>query len=205
MKIWGKSGRQQNSRLIAYSIALLFLLHHSIVHADPAAKVFLPTVVQGELEFELLGGFQRWPNHDDNRERQFIGEIGYGLTDWWKSELGVGTTRVPNESYRLDEIEWENIFALTEPGKYWLDFGLFAEFARDYGAGLNAIKIGPMFQTQVGPVQSNLNILFERQLGAEAESGTEIQYQWQLKWRGNPHFEPGLQVSARLVTNDFDI
>ena len=190
---------------IAYSIVVaLPLFYHPIVHADPAAKVLLPTVVRGELEFELLGGFQRWPNHDGDRERQFIGEIGYGLTDRWKSELGVGTTRFPNESYRLDEIEWENIFALTEPGQYWLDLGLFAEFASDYGSGLNAIKIGPMFQTQVGPVQSNLNILFERQLGAEAEPGAAIDYQWQLKWRGNPHFEPGLQGFGTLGrTNNF--
>ena len=116
----------------------------------------------------------------------------------------MGTTRFPNQSYRLDEVEWENVFALTEPGQYWLDLGLFAELAHDYGAGLNAIKIGPMLQKELGPVQANLNVLFERELGAQAEPGAAIDYQWQLKWRGDPRFEPGLQGFGTLGrTSDF--
>lgn len=185
-------------------VVTTLVLHNSSAHADPAAKVALPTVVEGELELELLGGFQRWPNHDAGRERQFIGEVGYGLTSWWKTELGVGTTRVPNASYRLDELEWENILALTEPGQHWLDFSLFAELARDYGAGLNAIKIGPLFQKEFGQLQTNFNVLLERQLGARAEPGASINYQWQLKWRGDPHFEPGIQGFGTFGrTNDF--
>ncbi len=199
-----KANNARNARTSSILIAGLLLCYQPTVHADPAAKVLLPTVVQGELEFELLGGFQRWPNRDADRERQFIGEVGYGLTPWWKSELGVGTTRFPNQSYRLDEVEWENIVALTEPGQYWLDLALFAELARDYGEGLNAIKIGPMFQKQFGPVQSNLNVLFEHELGSDAEPGSVINYQWQLKWRGNPRLEPGVQGFGTLGrTTDF--
>jgi hypothetical protein len=185
-------------------VAGALLLWAPIVGADPAAKVHLPTVVQGELEFELLGGYQWWRNNDENRLRQFIGEIGYGVTSWWKTELGVGTTRLPNESYKLDEIEWENIFALTEPGRYWLDLGLFAELGRDHPAGRNLIAIGPMFQKEIGSVQGNVNILFERQLGAGAEPGAAIKYELQLKCRGDPRFEPGLQGIGTLGrTNDF--
>jgi hypothetical protein len=201
----GKTIKKSVCRLSALLVvATTLVLQDSLAYADPAEKVFMPTVVEGELEFELLGGFQRWPNHDDDRERQFVGEVGYGLTSWWKTEIGVGTTRVPNESYRLDEIEWENIFALTEPGQYWLDCSLFAELARDYGAGLNAITIGPLFQKEFGRLQTNLNVLFERQLGAAAEPGAAIDYQWQLKWRGDPRFEPGVQGFGTFGrTNDF--
>jgi len=191
-------------RIAATLIVAFALCHHPLVRADPAEKVLLPTVVQGELEFELLGASQRWSNHDDDRERQFIGEIGYGVSSRWKTELGIGTTRLPGQSYRLDEIEWENIFALTEPGEYWLDAALFAELAHDYGAGGNAIKLGPMFQKQFGPIQANVNLLFERELGAQAEPGASIDYQWQLKWRGDPRFEPGLQGFGTLGrTSDF--
>src|SRR5207244_263948 len=83
----------------------------------------------------------------------FIGEIEYGFTPWWRSGLGVGTTRLPNESYRLDEIEWENTFLLTEPGQYWLDLGLFAEFAYDYPVRRRAIALGPMIQKAIGAQQ----------------------------------------------------
>lgn len=176
----------------------------SVARGDPADKVILPSVVQGELEFELLGGYQQWPNHDGDRERQFIGEVGYGLASWWKSELGAGTTRFPSASYHLDELEWENIFALTEPGEYWLDLSLLAELERDYGAGVNLIKVGPLLQNEFGPVQTNLNLFVTRELGNSAAPGAEIDYQWQAKWRGDPGFEPGAQGFGTIGrTNDF--
>ncbi len=198
-----KEGRRHRL-IVPFVVASALLLQASVVKADPAAKVHLPAVVQGEVEFELLGGHQWWRNNEDDRERQFIGEIGYGITPWWKTELGIGTTRVPNASYKLDEIEWENIFALTEPGQYWLDLGLFAELAYDHPERRNAIALGPMFQKEFDAFQGNLNVLFERELGSSAEPGAAINYEWQVKWRGNPRFEPGLQGFGTLGrTNDF--
>ena len=134
-----KEGRRHRL-IVPFVVASALLLQASVVKADPAAKVHLPAVVQGEVEFELLGGHQWWRNNEDDRERQFIGEIGYGITPWWKTELGIGTTRVPNASYKLDEIEWENTFALTEPGQYWLDLGPFVELAYDHPVRRKAIS-----------------------------------------------------------------
>ncbi|HSS71194.1 MAG TPA: hypothetical protein VLQ46_11170 [Casimicrobiaceae bacterium] len=202
----GKTRKGSTPRgLIAWAVVAAALSQQSaLAHADPAQKVFVPTVVQGEVELELLGGYQWWRNNEEDRLRQFVGELGYGLTSWWKSEIGIGTTRLPNESYKLDELEWENIFALTEPGQYWLDLGLFAEFAHDYAVGRNAVKLGPMFQKEFGSLQTNLNVLFERELGAGAEPGAGVAYQWQLKWRGDPRFEPGVQGFGTLGrTNHF--
>jgi hypothetical protein len=185
------------------AVALL-ATHPLAVQADPAAKVHLPDVVQGELELELFGGYQWWPGADDDRERQFVGEIEYGFTPWWRSGLGVGTTRLRGQSYRLDEIEFENTFLVTEPGRYWLDLGLFAELAYDYPVRRGAIAIGPMFQKEIGALQSNLNVTFERELGHGGEPGAEINYEWQVKWRGNARFEPGLQSIGSLGrTHDF--
>jgi len=203
----GKTKKNRNAwraRSATGALAAALFLQAPGAQADPADKVYLPTVVQGEWELELRGGWQKWRNHDDDRERQVIVDVGYGFTSWWKSELAVGATRLPGTSTRLDEIEWENIFALTEPGQYWADLGLFAELARDHAEGRNVVAIGPMFQKEFGPLQANVNVLFERQLGAHAEPGAEINYAWQMKWRGNPRFEPGVQGFGTLGrTNDF--
>jgi len=202
----GKTKKESAWRALSATgaLATALFLHPPAAQADPAAKVYLPAVVQGEVELELRGGFQRWRDHDDDRERQFVADVGYAFTPWWKSELAVGVTRLPGTSSRLDEIEWENIFALTEPGQYWVDLGLFAELARDHAEGRNVVAIGPMFQKEFYRLQANANLLFERQLGAHAEPGAEIDYAWQLKWRGNPHFEPGVQGFGTIGrTNDF--
>jgi hypothetical protein len=196
----GKAEKESSRRGLTAPIvvAAALLLQTSVVEADPADKVHLPTVVQGEVEFELRGGNQWWRDNEDDRERQFIGAIAYGVTPWWKTELEVGTTRLPSESYKLDEIEWENVFALTEPGRYWMDLGLFAELARDHPEGRNEIEIGPMFQKEIDALQANLNVIFQRALGAGAEPGAAINYEWQVKWRGNPRFEPGAQGFGML-------
>jgi len=196
----GEPGRKCRVRTKCLSVfAAVSLLHVSAaLAADPADHVYLPSVVQGEIEFELNGGYQQWPNNGDNGERQLIYEAGYGVTSWWKSELGIGSTRLPGESTHLDELEWENIFALTEPGEYWLDLGVFAELEHDYGEHGNALTIGPMFQKEFGVVQTNVNVLFSRGLGELAAQGTELDYNWQVKWRGNPLFEPGIQGFGTL-------
>jgi hypothetical protein len=199
-----RQGSTPHGLIVWAVVAAAASLQAPIANADPAGEVHLPTVVQGELEFELLGGYQWWRNGEDDRERQFVGEIGYGVTPWWKTELGVGTTRVPGESYKLDEVEWENIFALTEPGRYWLDLGLFAELAYDHPERRNAIALGPMFQKEIDAFQGNLNVFFERELGSSTEPGAAINYEWQIKWRGNPRFEPGAQGFGTLGrTSDF--
>jgi hypothetical protein len=192
------------ARCATGALAAALSLQLPTAQADPAAKVYLPAVVQGEVEVELRGGFQRWRDHEDDRERQFVADVGYAFTSWWKSELAVGVTRLPGTSTRLDELEWENIFALTEPGQYWIDVGLFTELARDHAEGRNVVAIGPMLQKEFGRLQANANLLLERQLGAHAEPGAEIDYAWQLKWRGNPRFEPGMQGFGTIGrTNDF--
>ena len=54
-----------------------------------------------------------------------------------------------------------------------------------------------------GCSSSNLNLIFEHELGRRAESGADVNYEWQVKWRGNPRFEPGIQgIGALGRTND---
>jgi len=190
--------------IVPVLIGSTFICHFPDANADPASRVDMPTVVQGELELELNGGYQKWKNNDDDKERQLVFDVGYGFTSWWKSEFAVGYTRVPGESAKLDELEWENIFTLTEPGRYWVDLSLFAELARDHANGRNVLEVGPMFQHEFGAIQSNLNLLLERELGSAAEPGAELIYAWQVKWRGNSRFEPGVQGFGSLGrTNDF--
>jgi hypothetical protein len=199
-----EASRLRSVLIVPALIGSIAICHLSDANADPASKVYMPTVVQGELELELNGGYQKWKNHDDDKERQLVFDVGYGFTPWWKSEFAVGYTRVPGQSAKLDELEWENIFALTEPGRYWVDIGLFAELARDHANGRNVLEVGPMFQHEVGAIQSNLNFLLERELGSAAEPGAEVSYAWQVKWRGNSRFEPGVQGFGSLGrTNDF--
>lgn len=195
--------------LTAAALACAGALAPSLAAAGPAEKVYMPTVSYREWELEFRGGVQDWPGHDGDNAQQYVADIGYGIAPRWFTELAVSYSKEPGSAARVDEIEWENVFQLTEIGEHWMDVGLFAELARDREEGKNEVEFGPMFQKEFGRAQFNLNLLFKRELGSsgadadeegdvEDEGGTEFEYAWQWKWRGNPRFEPGLQGFGSL-------
>ena len=105
----GKTKKKNNAwraRSAAGALGAAFFLQAPSAQADPADKVYLPTVEQGEWELELRGGWQQWRNHDDDRERQVIVDVGYGFTSWWKTELAVGITQLRGTSRPWRWIDW---------------------------------------------------------------------------------------------------
>ena len=188
------AGRRQviaapRSSVLRAALAAL-VLAPALAVAGPADKVYTPQVEQGETEFEFRSGFQSGPS-----EHAFIADIGYGFTPWWFSEVVGEFEGAPGENTRYAALEWENIFLLTEPGKYWADVGIFFEYAHTRDSDEpDEIEIGPMFQKEFGDLQVNLNPLFERTVGRNDSGKTELAYRAQMKWRGNERFEPGLQA-----------
>ena len=159
--------------------------------AGPADKVYRPVVEKGETEFEWRGGYRDYGNGPDEYATVF--DIGYGVTDRWKTELAFEYEGETGEGGRMEAVEWENIILLTEQGKHWVDVGLFAEYEHSFADGPDEIKIGPMFQKEIGGTVANLNLLFEREVGRDAGDDTELDYTWQVRWTGNERLEFGLQ------------
>ena len=183
--------------------ALSLLLGATIVPnawAGPADAVYTPTVEKGELELEFRAGVRDFGAGPS--EHAFIYEIGYGFTNNWRSSLVLEYAAEGGEQGKLEAWEWENVIALTEQGKYWADVGLFAEYEHGFSAGPDEIKIGPMFQKEIGPTVANLNLLFEREVGSGASDETGVGYTWQVKWRGAETHEFGLQGLGELGTVD---
>lgn len=172
------------------SLALVAALASTTAVAGPADKVYTPHVEKGETEFELRGGYRDF-NAAAN-EYASVFDIGYGVTDRWKTELVVEYSGETGGSHTFEAWEWENIIVLTEQGEHWVDVGLFAEYEHAF-AGVDEIKIGPLFEKEIGSTVNNLNLLFERQVGDGASNDVELDYAWQTRWRGNEKLEWGLQ------------
>ena len=159
--------------------------------AGPADKVYKPIVEKGETEFELRGGYRNFSGGPD--QYAYVFDLGYGVTERWKTELVVEYEGETGFGGKLAALEWENIIVLTEQGKHWADVGLFVEYEHTFADGPDELKIGPMFMKEIGPTVANLNLLFERKIGSGATSDIDLDYTWQVKWRGNEALELGLQ------------
>ena len=97
-------------------------------------KVHLPDAETGEFELEEVGSYGNSGNPLTSNEKSFVHELGYGVNDWWHTEVEFETGRDPGPGnhLKLNQLTSENQFVFTEPGQYWLDSGFFWE----YGQGM---------------------------------------------------------------------
>jgi hypothetical protein len=176
-------------RTLALCLGALFA---GSVHAGPADYVYMPTVDYGEKEIDFKFGTARQPS-GETLQVASLG-LGYGATDWWFTEVYIKTEHM-NPDPRLNILEFENKFQLTETGKYPLEVGLITEFEFPLNNNdePNEFKFGPLFQTELGLFQLNGNLLFETKFGNDQPSETAFMYQWQVKYRWRKEFEFGLQ------------
>ncbi|MCE5233936.1 MAG: hypothetical protein ABFC67_15065 [Mizugakiibacter sp.] len=176
-------------------------------YAGPASVIYSPIVEYREWEFELKSGVQDWGNRDEG-ERAAKLAVGYGVAPRWGVEVEAEYSQTPGHVAHVEEFEFENIFQLTEHGEHWLDAGIFAELEHNRLENMNTAVLGPMFQTETGHTQTNLNIYLKRRLSAlpegdeagEEDGGArnEVVYQAQWKYNLDPRFQPGLQSFGSL-------
>jgi len=176
---------------LAQAAALSLVACSPLALAGPADTIYTLAVEQGETEFELRGGYRDFENGP--AEHAFVFDVGYAVNNRWKTELVLEYAAEDGNPGKLEAWEWENVFVLTEPGKYWADVGLFAEYENVFAAGPDEIKIGPMFQKEIGRSVANLNLLFEREIGSGSSDATVLAYTWQVRWLGKPTLEWGVQ------------
>jgi len=162
----------------------------------PSDYVFTPDVTYGEHEIDFKAGGWKRKDEDQPKSAASIG-YGYGVTQRWFTEFYGKYER--GDATHFDAFEWENKFALTEPGEYLFDTGLIVEVERpkDRSEGYELL-FGPLFQTEVGKVQLNGNLLFGRHYRADVVPPMQFSYQWQAKYRWRPQFEFGLQGFGEL-------
>jgi len=177
--------------------AAMVMLCSKFAVAGPADYVHRPLVDYGEREIELKAGRAKLGDgtHQDQAKLGF----GMGLKPWWFSEVYLGVEGATGESTKYEAVEWENIFQLTELGRYPFEAGLLLEIERprDHAGGWE-LRFGPLLQTDVGRVQLNFNPILERHVHAEAPSETLLHYEWQAKYRLQREFEFGLQGFGEL-------
>ena len=104
-------------------------------HADDFI-VYSPHVIATQTEVELRGYDVSDGRDDYNGDRAAELSVAHAFTSWWKPELYLAEyAREPGEGGKLVGYEFENTFQLTEPGRYWADFGLLASYEHPKGGG----------------------------------------------------------------------
>ncbi|HAZ08044.1 MAG TPA: hypothetical protein DCZ01_05870 [Elusimicrobia bacterium] len=183
-------GKQIRAAVSLLAVAVSALASSAAL-AGPANKVYSPIVEKGETEIEFRGGYRQFDDATDSYA--YVLDFGYDVTERWQTELVIEYAGETGFGGRIEAMEWENLFVLTEQGKYWVDVGLLVEYEHTFADGPDELKIGPLFEKEVGPTIVDLNLIFEREIGSGASSDIKLDYGWQVKWRGNELLEFGVQ------------
>jgi hypothetical protein len=109
--------------------------------------------------------------------------FGYGVNSRWFTELYASWVGSWDSGMRLESIDWQNDVLLTQ-GQWPFDLALHTLLQRSQAHhDGDLLEIGPAVQTDIGRVQVNTNVFFERDLGGERMRATRLQYQWRARYR----------------------
>jgi hypothetical protein len=152
---------------------------------------------RGDREIEFKAGTID-PRGADRSAGTFLG-LEYGLRDNWSTRLGASYRREPGQGLRFDALEWQNKFRVLDVPDVPVQVGMLAELgiSDDEDEGYR-LRFGPLLQKDVGHVQVNFNLLFERHLDEHPSHATEMAYQVQAKYPLREGLEVGLQGFGEL-------
>jgi hypothetical protein len=181
----------------ALLVALFAVLGPAAAHAETGYYLVSTYDVEGQTSVD----FKYWNARYRGRTVAVpeLG-IGYGVTSRWYTELSGARVYI-NGATKFAGTEWQNDFMLTQ-GQYDVDVALHTAIERprdgDEGYGF---EWGPVLKTDVGRIQLNANLFFQRHYRVpvpDPDNHTELAYQLQMKYRWKPWFQPGLQVFGEV-------
>lgn len=169
--------------------------------AQAGFKVYAPYVEQGELEFEYRPSVTLDEDSTKHNEQKHLFGIGYGINEWWFTELYAEWEREagPGEQIKFEAFEWENRFQITNPGEYWADFGLLVEYERtDDSKAPDKVELALLLAKELGQFDATYNLVFEKEVGGGASNDVELAQAFQLKYRLDKAFEPGIEFFSEF-------
>ncbi len=126
--------------------------------------------------------------------------IGYNVNSRWYTELLMSYVGPAFSNAVPSTLNWQNDFLLTQ-GQWDVDVALHTQLIKDQdSASGNALEFGPVLQTDVGRVQLNGNLIFEKSLAPGNTNAPQLKYQWQAKYRWSQALHTGLQGFGELGT-----
>jgi hypothetical protein len=165
--------------------------------ADPDDYVQDLDISAGQKEIAVIAGAATaTPNGAPAQEATAV-QYEVGITDHILSEtyLQFANSTPGSSGGGVDGFTEEGVFRFTDPGEHWADFGAMieVEHPRVWSQGWY-LTLSPMLQTDIGPVQVNLDPMVTKIVGGPAYgSAVQLGFQYQFKFRTSGPLDYGIQ------------
>lgn len=142
-------------------------------------KIYSPYVEKGEWELEYFGTRSIDGDGTKNNAQAHEVSLGYGVNDWWKTEVVGIWEKDPNDNTKFHATEWENIFQLTDKGEYWADAGLMLAYEwTPESSKADAIEAKLLLSKEYGKTYHILNLTLEKEIGSGPKNALEGGLAW---------------------------
>jgi hypothetical protein len=177
--------------------AFVFFLATS-AGAFAAPGYYLVTTYENEGEKTV--DFRFWNSKISGEEAVYAPEvgIGYGVTPRWYTELYTTYLHTEYTGTKQSAWNWQNDYMLTQ-GQYPFDLALHMTLSRSHDPWQGYdLELGPVFQTDVERTQLNFNLFLTRSYRNGTPNATQLNYQWQAKYRWRPSLQFAVQGFGEL-------
>lgn len=162
-------------------------------------KIEYPQVDYREVEVEHNFSTSFDNRAYNNGRNSMTTEFGIGVLPFLSIEYEGEFNGEPGQPLAFTANTLETTWMLTEPGKYFLDFALFAEYSRSVDRNqADSVKVGMLFQKEVGTTIHTLNLFWEKPVGPLADPIDTFDYAWQSRINLSPYFQPGFEVYGEI-------
>ena len=186
-------------QMISFVLVLMVFLIFTPVNVQADPKIYSPIVTKGKLAFGNRGNTTIDDDDEHDGSQRYVFLVEYGVTDWWKTEIVSRLNAEAEGSLRYDSTAWENVFQLTEQGKYWLDAGLYLEYKlKDERNAPDILETKLLLEKTVQGFLNTLNLTIEKELGSDGDDDLELAYAWRTRKEIGHHMKLGFEAFGEL-------
>ena len=183
--------------VVAMPLALVALMSGRVL-ADGLVidKVYHPYVdaLERELEYRVV-----LPDEEDEfatPSQLHRLSLGTALGSKVFTELNLIGEKERGGGFAIEAWELETKWQLTEQGEYAADFGLLFEYEMQRHGRGQEVKLGLLTEKEWGPWSGAANLHLINEWGGPNGSEFETAFSVQIRRRGLPLFEPGIELYA---------
>jgi hypothetical protein len=157
-------------------------------------KINPPSIEEGEIDIEDNSNVLLSRGRSTDAGQTHFGEFGYGIRDWWWTEVETHGDD-GDRGLRLRTLDFENAIRLRPQEEYWPESAVFLEYDHAVdGVSPETATVGGLFQEDFGPSSTVLNLLFDHDLGRNAQTGVRLRYIGVSTWKITDALAPGVEL-----------
>ncbi len=156
-------------------------------------KINQPSMDAGEIAIEDNSAVTTNGLRPQNARQAHFGELGYGVTDYWWTEI-EGNWESGPDGLRLRTVDIENAVRVQEQDDWRPETAIFLEYDQAVARGsADTATIAALLRKDFGPSSTVVNVFLDHDLGPNAQSGVRLRYIGTSTWEIVPPLAPGIE------------